>query len=63
LSAAEQDRPGVATKRRRWRAWQRFMDSERFVFIDETATATNMTKRYGRYPSNRRLVVKAPHGH
>lgn len=39
------------------------MDPERFVFIDETATATNMTRRYGRCPSNRRLIAKAPHGH
>ncbi|MEZ5935615.1 MAG: IS630 family transposase [Alphaproteobacteria bacterium] len=63
MRAAEQDRPDVAAKRRRWRAWQRFMDPERFVFIDETATATNMTRRYGRCPSNQRLVAKAPHGH
>ncbi len=53
----------MAAKRRRWRVWQRFMDPERFVFIDETATATNMTRRYGRCPSNQRLVAKAPHGH
>jgi hypothetical protein len=33
LRAAEQDRPDVAAKRRRWRAWQRFMDPERFVFM------------------------------
>lgn len=63
MRAAEQDRPDVATKRRRWHAWQRFMDLERFVFIDETATATNMTRRYGRCPSHRRLVAKVPHGH
>jgi hypothetical protein len=35
------------------------MDPERFVFIDETATTTNMTRRYGRCPSNQRLVAKA----
>lgn len=63
LRAAEQARPDVAMKPRRWRAWQRFMDPQRFVFIDETATATNMTRRYGRCPSNRRLVAKAPYGH
>ncbi len=39
------------------------MDPERFVSIDQTATATNMTRRYGRCPSNQRLVAKAPHGH
>jgi hypothetical protein len=26
--------------RRRWRVWQRFMDPTRFVFLDETGTAT-----------------------
>jgi transposase len=63
LRAAEQDRPDVAAKRRRWRSWQRFMDASRFVFLDETATATNMTRRYGRSPSEQRLVAAVPHGH
>jgi hypothetical protein len=63
LRAAEQDRPDVASQRRRWRVWQRFMDPSRFVFLDETATATNMTRRYGRSPSDRRLVAAVPHGH
>jgi hypothetical protein len=56
-------RPDVAGERRRWRAWQRFMDPARFVFLDETGTATNMTRRYGRSPSGERLVVAVPHGH
>jgi hypothetical protein len=55
--------PSVAGKRRRWRAWQRFMDPARFVFLEETGTATNMTRRYGRGPSDRRLVAAVPHGH
>jgi len=63
LRAAEQDRPDVAAKRRRWRSWQPFMDPARFVFLDETATATNMAKRYGRCAANRRLVATVPHGH
>jgi hypothetical protein len=50
-------------KRRRWRAWQRFMDPERFVFIDETATATNMTRRYGRCPVEPASGCQSPHGH
>jgi transposase len=33
------------------------MDPARFVFLDETATATNMTRRYGRSPSDQRLVT------
>src|SRR3954467_11291479 len=43
LRAAEQDRPDVARHRSRWRVWQRYMDGERFVFIDETAPTTAMT--------------------
>ena len=39
------------------------MDPERFVFLDETGTATNMTRRYGRSLSHHRLVAAVPHGH
>jgi len=63
LRAAEQERPDVASKRWRWRGWQRFMDPARFVFLDETATATNMARRYGRCLASERLVAAVPHGH
>jgi transposase len=33
------------------------------VFLDETGTATNMARRYGRSPSGRRRVAAVPHGH
>lgn len=39
------------------------MDPARFVFLDETGTATNMTRRYGRCPSSQRLAATVPHGH
>jgi hypothetical protein len=39
------------------------MDPARFVFLDETATTTTMTRRYGRGPSDQRLVAAVPHGH
>jgi transposase len=39
------------------------MDPARFVFIDETGTATNMARRYGRRPLGARLVAAVPHGH
>jgi transposase len=39
------------------------MDPARFVFLDETATATNMARRYGRCPVDERLVAAVPHGH
>ena len=63
MRAAEQDRPDVAGKRRRWRSWQGFMDPARFVFLDETGTATNMARRYGRSPYGARLVAAVPQGH
>ena len=63
MRAAEQDRPDVAHKRRRWQVWQRFMDAARFVFLDETGTATNMARCYGRSPCGERLVAAVPQGH
>jgi transposase len=63
LRAAEQDRPNVAQKRRRWRGWQGFMDPARFVFLDETATTTVMARRYGRRVQGARLVAAVPYGH
>ena len=59
----QQDRPDVAQERRRWRVWQRYLDPSRFVFLDETGTATNMTRRYGRCAKGQRLVAAAPYGH
>ena len=63
MRAAEQDRSEVANERRRWRVWQRFMAPEHFVFLDETGTATNMARRFGRSPAGERLVAAVPHGH
>jgi len=63
LRAAEQDRPDVARERRRWRVWQRYMDPDRFVFLDETGASTNMVRRYGRCARGERLVGAAPWGH
>jgi transposase len=63
LRAAEQDRPDVATERRRWRVWQRYMDPARFVFLDETGATTNMVRRHGWSQRGERPVDAAPHGH
>ena len=46
LRAAEQDRPDVARDRRRWRVLQRYMDPERFVFLDETSATTNKRSQH-----------------
>ena len=59
----EQDRPDVAKARQRWRAFQGFMDPDRFVFLDETGAATNITSRCGWAPKGERLVDAAPRGH
>ena len=39
------------------------MDSERFVFLDETGATTAMTRRYGWGGRGERLVDAAPAGH
>ena len=61
--AREQERPDVARKRERWKARQGSIDPKRLVFIDETWTATNMTRSHGRCPKGERLRMGFPHGH
>src|SRR5262245_13658067 len=63
VRAAEQDRPDVAVARAAWRGEQYTLDVDRLVFIDETGTATNMARRYGRSPRGERCLAKVPHGH
>ena len=64
MIADEQTRTDVALKRGFFRRFaQRFMDSTRFIFFDETSAKTNMTRLYGRAPGGARLVDSAPHGH
>jgi transposase len=62
LFAAEQDRPDVARRRRRWKEHQGRLDPSRLVFIDETWAKTNMTRRRGWRACGSRLVAKVPHG-
>jgi transposase len=63
LRAAEQDRPDVACARRRFRDLQPKLDPARLVFLDETATKTNMTRLRGRAPRGQRLIAAVPYGH
>jgi hypothetical protein len=44
LRAAEQERANVARARRRWMREQGMFDPARLVFLDETATSTNMVR-------------------
>lgn len=53
----------MVRSRGRWRIWQRWLEPDRFVFLDETAAATNMARLYGRCRSGERLVGSVPHGH
>ena len=46
--AVEQDRADVLSAREDWFDGQLDLDPERLVFIDETWTATNMTRSHGR---------------
>jgi hypothetical protein len=50
LHASEQDRPGVACRRARWKKYHGRIDPSRLVFIDEACARTNMTRIHGRVP-------------
>jgi hypothetical protein len=63
LRAAEQYRADVVRGRRRWIRQQGFLDTTRLVFIDETATSTNMVRLRGRSLCGERLIGRVPHGH
>ena len=63
LRAAEQDRTDVAKARTEWRNKQPSLIPSKLVFIDETWTKTNMTRRYGRAPRGKRLADAVPYGH
>ena len=49
--------------REAWFDGQLDLDPEHLVFIDETAAATNMARRYGRAPRGERCRLAVPHGH
>jgi len=53
----------VARARRRWMREQGMFDPARLVFIDETATSTNMARLRGRCPRGMRLIDHVPYGH
>lgn len=63
MVATEQDRPDVAEARLAWQGDQPGIKADQLVFIDETGTATNMARRYGRCKRGTRLNAKLPHGH
>ena len=62
MHAAEQDRPDVARRRAWWKKYQPRIAPSRLVFVDETWTKTNMTRRHGWYARGLPLNAKVPHG-
>jgi transposase len=50
-------------QRHDWFDGQLDLEPERLVFIDETWTATNMTRSHGRCARGERLRMGHPHGH
>jgi hypothetical protein len=53
----------VRAEREDWFEAQDELDPDRLVFLDETATTTNMVRRYGWAPRGERCRVAVPHGH
>ncbi len=49
--------------REAWFEAQPDLDPDRLVFLDETAAATNMARRYGRAPRGERCRIAVPQGH
>jgi transposase len=62
VHAAEQDRPDIARRRAWWKRYQPRIAPQRLVFVDETWTKTNMTRRHGWYRRGSPLNAKIPHG-
>lgn len=60
VRAAEQERADVARARRRWMREQGLFDPAHLVFVDETATSTNMARLRGRCESGLRLIGHVP---
>lgn len=63
MNAAEQHREDVIEEREEWKQFQKLFDWEKFVFLDETWTKTNMMPRYGWSEIGKRLIDFVPHGH
>ena len=53
----------MSEAREAWFESQLELDPDHVVFIDETAAATNMERRYGRAPRGERCRIAVPHGH
>jgi hypothetical protein len=52
----------IIGQRQEWNEWMGEVDSDRFVFLDESYAKTTMTRRYGRAPRGERVVDHVPMG-
>lgn len=62
LKASEQNREDVQIKRKKWREFQKTVNSQKLVFLDATGAKTNMTRLYGRARKGRRCFDHTPDG-
>jgi transposase len=63
LHAAEQDSEEGRLRRQAWQEKISRIAAERLVFLDETGTTTEMTRRYGRGFGGERVCEGTPAGH
>ena len=63
LRAKEQDRTDIAEKRCEWVEFQKEVQSNRLVFLDESSAKTNMTRLRGRSLRGLRCYDTSPCGH
>ena len=63
MRAAEQDEATIAQARQEWRAELEAISPERLVFLDESATLTNMVRTHARSPRGTRAYGTIPCSH
>ena len=60
VHAAEQSREDVKQKREEWKEFQKTVDPDKLIFLDESGVNTGMTRLYGRALKNQRVVDSVP---
>ena len=63
LKASEQEREDMVQARREWKEFQKTVDINRLVFLDESGAKTNMIRLYDRSFQATRCHDSAPNGH
>jgi transposase len=63
LKASEQDRDDIRHARDEWQKFQKTIDINKFIFLDESGLKTNMIRLYGRAYQGQRCHDTAPCGH